>query len=116
MCIPGMTSDIVDQIIANRVLDPVNETQDQHYEIWPYTRGSCPADHEEVAALYLCRRERLSGPSARLFRQRRPNRPAGSHARLYPTPDEAIILERCESVARGFPVEPIEQASPTSTN
>ena len=42
MCIPGMTSDIVDQIIAKRVPDPVLAPPDQHYPTWPLTEGIVP--------------------------------------------------------------------------
>ncbi len=35
----GLTPDNVNQIISNRVLDPMNAPADQHYSIWPYTEG-----------------------------------------------------------------------------
>ena len=104
MCIPGMTSDIVDQIIANRVLDPTTAPEDQHYEVWPLMEGIVPLKTmKALAAVHYGRRQRLSGPGDRLFREGRPDWPAGSHSRLYTTPHQAIILERYEPAARRLP-------------
>ena len=42
MCIPGMTSDIVDQIIAKRVADPTVDSPDHRRETWLLTEGVVP--------------------------------------------------------------------------
>lgn len=42
MCIPGMTSDIVDQIIAKRVVDPTADSPDHRRETWLLTEGVVP--------------------------------------------------------------------------
>jgi hypothetical protein len=42
LCIPGMTSDIVDQIISKRVLDPTSDDLSHHYETWLLSDGIVP--------------------------------------------------------------------------
>jgi DNA uptake protein ComE-like DNA-binding protein len=42
MCVPGITSEIADQIIGNRVLDPLTAPDDQRYEVWPLIEGLVP--------------------------------------------------------------------------
>ncbi len=41
-CIPGITPEIVDQIIARRIPDPVEDTGDHTYEAWPLAEGIVP--------------------------------------------------------------------------
>jgi DNA uptake protein ComE-like DNA-binding protein len=42
LCIPGMTADLADQIIAKRIEDPKNDSQDHRYETWPLSEGIVP--------------------------------------------------------------------------
>lgn len=42
MCIPGMTADIADQIIAKRISDPTLDTSDRKYETWLLCEGVVP--------------------------------------------------------------------------
>ncbi len=42
MCIPGLTSDMVDQIITNRIMDPILAPPDQQCEAWPLIEGIVP--------------------------------------------------------------------------
>jgi DNA uptake protein ComE-like DNA-binding protein len=42
MCIPGITADIADQIIAKRIEDPKSDSQDHRYETWPLCEGIVP--------------------------------------------------------------------------
>ena len=98
MAIPNITADIVDQIIANRVLDPMNENEDQHYEIWPLTEGIVNLATMKKLQPFICAGGgRLSRPGARLLREGRSPWPSGGAARLYTTPHKAIILERYDS-------------------
>lgn len=39
LCIPGMTADIVDKIIAKRVPDPTTAPEEQKHETWPLGEG-----------------------------------------------------------------------------
>ncbi len=39
LCVPGMTEDIADQIIANRTEDPLLDSEDHRYETWPLSEG-----------------------------------------------------------------------------
>jgi DNA uptake protein ComE-like DNA-binding protein len=42
LAIPGMTVDIVDQIVAKRIEDPKDDSQDHRYETWPLSEGVVP--------------------------------------------------------------------------
>jgi type II secretory pathway component PulK len=42
LCIPGMTADLADQIIAKRIEDPKDDSQDHQYETWPLSEGIVP--------------------------------------------------------------------------
>ena len=42
MCIPEMTTDIVDQIISKRVMDPASDDESHHYETWLLGEGIVP--------------------------------------------------------------------------
>ena len=82
LCIPGMTSDIADQIIAKRIEDPKDDSQDHHYETWPLTEGIVPLKTmKKPVAVHYGRRQRLSGPNSGHFRGRGDDREARSHPR-----------------------------------
>ena len=83
LCIPGMTSDMADQIISNRVPDPSAPTAPRRPGLSGVAadRGDHAAgDNESDASLHYDRGKRLSGPNSRSFRQGKSCRPAGSHA------------------------------------
>jgi len=44
LCIPGVTADIADQIIAQRIEDPKTDSQDHRYETWPLSEGIVKLD------------------------------------------------------------------------
>ena len=42
VCIPGITSDLADQIISRRIMDPTNAPPDQKYATWLLSEGLVP--------------------------------------------------------------------------
>jgi hypothetical protein len=116
MCIPGITADIVDQIIANRVLDPMNENEDQQYETWPLTEGIVDLKTMKALQPFICAggsvyRAQVLG----YFEKGGP--PGRVEALLDSTqhPTKLLFWRDMIRLPGSFPEEPNEQASATSS-
>jgi hypothetical protein len=44
LCVPGMTTEIADQIISQRIEDPKSDNGDHRYETWPLCEGVIKLD------------------------------------------------------------------------
>ncbi len=83
--IPGMTSDTVDSIIANREPEYTGQHPEQRSATWIYTTGLVTLGRDEISdALHHRRRQRLQRPNRRLFRSRRHIQPRPGHHRRRP--------------------------------
>ena len=62
MCIPGMTQDIADQIIANRSPDPASAQADQICPAWPLIEGIVPLETMKTMLPYVTAGGASTGP------------------------------------------------------
>ena len=69
MTIPGMTEAAADQIIFNRIEDPIEADEDQLYSVWPLIQGLVDLVTMRSLEPHICYGGgRLSGPGGGVLR------------------------------------------------
>ncbi len=54
LTIPGMTEEAADQILYNRIEDPIEADEDQMYTVWPLIQGAVDLETMKSVERYIC--------------------------------------------------------------
>jgi hypothetical protein len=106
LCIPGMTSDMADSIIAQRIEDPKDDSQDHRYETWPLSEGIIPLKTMKSLLPYI-----TAGGSVYRAQVLGSFETGGTTARLEvildasKSPTKVLFWKDMSRLPTGFPVE-----------
>jgi type II secretory pathway pseudopilin PulG len=116
MCIPGLTSDLVDQIISTRGTDPLTAPADQKYEVWPLIEGIVPLKTMKALQPYVTAGGNVY--RAQIMGYFDKGGPVGRIEAIFDStqhPTKLLFWKDISRLPGGFPVEPNAQANqPTS--
>jgi DNA uptake protein ComE-like DNA-binding protein len=112
MCIPGLTSDIVDQIVSARTPDPLTAPADQKYEVWPLIEGVVPLKTMKALQPYVNAGGNVY--RAQIMGYFDKGGPVSRMEAIFDStqqPTKLLFWKDISGLRVGFPVEPTAQAN-----